>query len=67
MYVNRIDGDAWIEEYRTVDISPPQDAFLVMGRLGGDEFVLSAAHDTEQEAKESMIRLRLWALARMTG
>ena len=63
MYVQRVDGDAWIEEYPSLDAP----AFLVMGRLGGDEFVLSGPWDTHEQAHDAEVRLRLWALARMTG
>ena len=66
MYVQRVDGDAWIEPYR-IDDEPGPVSFLVMGRLGGDEFILSGPWDTPEQAHQAEVRLRLWALARMTG
>jgi GGDEF domain-containing protein len=67
MYEQRIDGDAWVEEVRTVDQQPPATCYLVLGRLGGDEFVLTGPFETHEEAHQHLVRLRLWAVARMTG
>ena len=65
MYVQRVDGDAWIEEYRP-DVEQPS-CYLVMGRLGGDEFILAGPVSSPEEARIYLGRMVSWALARFTG